>query len=122
MISSTYVPTLLELKEHPLTKSLRLVQPTFISYFNNPSEASIGGIVAAFSAGATFGAFGCALVADRYGRVWGLCVGAIIAIIGCALQAGAVHVNGRTTHDETAVAYGGAKSSSFGRFNPAAGL
>lgn len=72
--------------------SSTLVQPTFLSYFNNPSSSAIGGIVAAFSAGATFGAYGCAYIADPFGRLWGLRIGAVIAVIGIALQAGAVHV------------------------------
>ncbi|KAH8897313.1 general substrate transporter [Thozetella sp. PMI_491] len=72
--------------------SSTLVQPTFLTTFDNPSAPQIGGVVAAFSAGGAIGAYGCAFVADRYGRVKGLLVGAIIAIIGCALQAGAVHI------------------------------
>ncbi|KAL3483779.1 general substrate transporter [Aspergillus germanicus] len=72
--------------------SSTLVQPTFISYFDNPSSAQTGGIVAAFSAGATFGAYACSWVGDPHGRIWALRVGAVIAVIGCALQAGAVHV------------------------------
>jgi MFS family permease len=66
-----------------------------MSYFGMPSSSAIGGIVAAFSAGAIFGSFGCALVADRWGRVWGLRSGAVIAVIGVALQAGAVNVSCR---------------------------
>jgi MFS family permease len=69
-----------------------LVQPTFISYFNNPSSSATGGIVAAFSAGATFGAFGCAYIGDPFGRLWALRIGAVIAAVGCALQAGSVNV------------------------------
>lgn len=72
--------------------SSTLVQPTFLSYFHNPSQSSIGGIVAAFSAGATFGAFGCAYLADPLGRTRGLLIGALISILGCALQAGAAHI------------------------------
>ncbi|KXT11932.1 hypothetical protein AC579_8574 [Pseudocercospora musae] len=70
-----------------------LVQPTFLSYFDNPSPSSIGGVVAAFSAGACFGALSSALISDRYGRLWGLRIGSLIAVIGAALQAGAVHVS-----------------------------
>ncbi|PKS08643.1 hypothetical protein jhhlp_005032 [Lomentospora prolificans] len=69
-----------------------LVQPTFLSYFNNPTPSETGAVVAAFSAGGAIGAYGCAIVADRYGRVIGLLTGAIVAVIGAALQAGAVHI------------------------------
>lgn len=69
------------------------MQPAFLAYFKNPSSSATGGIVAAFSAGATFGAFGCAYIADPWGRVWALRIGAIIAVIGCALQAGAVNAS-----------------------------
>lgn len=69
-----------------------LVQPHFLAYFNNPTSSETGGIVAAFSAGATFGAFGCSYIGDPIGRVWALRIGAAIAVIGCALQAGSVHV------------------------------
>ncbi|KXS99945.1 hypothetical protein AC578_788 [Pseudocercospora eumusae] len=72
--------------------SSTLVQPTFLSYFDKPSPSSIGGVVAAFSAGACFGALSSALISDRYGRLWGLRIGSLIAVIGAALQAGAVHV------------------------------
>ena len=68
------------------------MQPSFLKYFHDPTPSAIGGIVAAFSAGATFGAFGCAYVADPIGRVWSLRIGAIIAVVGTALQAGSVHV------------------------------
>ncbi|KAM0260831.1 hypothetical protein ACHAQJ_002598 [Trichoderma viride] len=38
------------------------------------------------------------------------------------IEAGAVHINGMTVHDEAALPHGGAKSSGFGRFNSSAGL
>lgn len=72
--------------------SSTLVQPTFLSYFNHPSPSAIGGIVAAFSAGAIFGAFGCAYIVDPFGRLWGLRSGAFVAVVDMALQAGAVNV------------------------------
>lgn len=50
----------------------RLVQPTFITNFHNPSPSAIDGIVAAFSAGGAFGAYGCAIVADRFGCLFGV--------------------------------------------------
>lgn len=39
-----------------------------------------------------------------------------------AIESGAVHVNGMTVHDETALPHGGSKSSGFGRFNASRGL
>ena len=68
------------------------MQPSFLAYFNHPSSSAVGGIVAAFSAGSVFEAFGCAFIAGPFGRVWGLRIGACIAIVGCALQARAVNV------------------------------
>ncbi|KAK5992662.1 Vanillin dehydrogenase [Cladobotryum mycophilum] len=38
------------------------------------------------------------------------------------IEAGAVHINSPTTHDEPALPHGGFKSSGFGKFNSAAGL
>lgn len=76
-----------------------LIQPSFIEYFNEPSTSEVGGIVSAFSAGACVGAYGCAIIADRYGRVIGLLTGAIVAVIGTGLQAGAVNVSGATGGD-----------------------
>ncbi|KAI5480262.1 hypothetical protein MNV49_001221 [Pseudohyphozyma bogoriensis] len=74
------------------TPHFLLVSPTFLSYFDNPSSAKTGGIVSSFSAGATVGAFGCALIADRFGRIWGFFTGACVVILGCALQTGAVNI------------------------------
>ncbi|EME82082.1 uncharacterized protein MYCFIDRAFT_139011, partial [Pseudocercospora fijiensis CIRAD86] len=67
-------------------------QPSFLSYFDKPSPSAIGGIVSAFAAGACFGALSSALITDRHGRLWGLRIGSLIAVIGAAFQAGAVHV------------------------------
>ena len=38
------------------------------------------------------------------------------------IETGAVHINGMTVHDETALPHGGAKNSGFGRFNGKEGL
>ncbi|KAM0753421.1 general substrate transporter [Meredithblackwellia eburnea MCA 4105] len=72
--------------------SSTIAQPSFLEYFKNPGAAKIGGIVSSFSAGATIGAFGCSLIVDRFGRVKGLLSGALVVILGVALQAGAVSV------------------------------
>jgi MFS family permease len=72
--------------------SSTLVQPAFLAYFKNPSPSAIGGIVSAFSAGGTIGAFGAALIGDPFGRLWGLRSGCMIAILGVALQAGARNI------------------------------
>lgn len=39
-----------------------------------------------------------------------------------SIETGAVHINSKTVHDETALPHGGAKSSGYGRFNAALGL
>ncbi|KAF7556636.1 hypothetical protein G7046_g6237 [Stylonectria norvegica] len=38
------------------------------------------------------------------------------------IESGAVHINGMTVHDETALPHGGVKSSGYGRFNASDGL
>ncbi|PNY29229.1 Vanillin dehydrogenase [Tolypocladium capitatum] len=38
------------------------------------------------------------------------------------IEAGAVHINGMTVHDETVLPHGGTKASGYGRFNGARGL
>ncbi|KAG6022694.1 hypothetical protein E4U41_002206 [Claviceps citrina] len=38
------------------------------------------------------------------------------------IETGAVHINGMTVHDESALPHGGAKSSGYGRFNTCSGL
>jgi acyl-CoA reductase-like NAD-dependent aldehyde dehydrogenase len=39
-----------------------------------------------------------------------------------AIETGAVHINGMSIHDESALPHGGAKASGYGRFNAAHGL
>ncbi|OLL22601.1 High-affinity glucose transporter [Neolecta irregularis DAH-3] len=63
-----------------------LVQETFISKFNLSSSQE-GGIVSVFAAGAFFGAAMAGWLADRYGRVRTIFIGAVICTNGCALQA-----------------------------------
>lgn len=72
--------------------SSTLIQPTFLDYFDDPSPSATGGIVATFAAGGCVGSLGTAWLADPLGRVWSMRIGAVIAVIGCALQAGAVHL------------------------------
>ena len=69
-----------------------LVQPDFIQEFNNPSPAMQGGIVSSFSGGAFVGAAFAGYLADKISRKRTIMVGAVIAIVGCAIQTGAVHV------------------------------
>jgi acyl-CoA reductase-like NAD-dependent aldehyde dehydrogenase len=38
------------------------------------------------------------------------------------IKSGAVHINGMSVHDETALPYGGFKKSAYGRFNGLEGL
>lgn len=73
--------------------SSTLVQPRFLAYFDNPSPSKIGGVVSVFSAGGGIGALFCPYLADPFGRLWAFRIGAVTAVIGAALQAGAVHVS-----------------------------
>lgn len=72
--------------------SSTIAQPFFISYMGEPTESERGGIVSAFTGGAILGALSISYLADILGRKMTVFVGAIISIIGCALQAGAVNV------------------------------
>ncbi|KAF4505437.1 hypothetical protein G6O67_007387 [Ophiocordyceps sinensis] len=38
------------------------------------------------------------------------------------IETGAVHINGKTVHDEAVLPHGGAKASGYGRFNSTRGL
>lgn len=67
-----------------------IAQPRFVAYFNNPSDTVDGGIVSSFQGGAIAGTMVTFLAADRLGRKKTIALGAAIATLGCALQAGAV--------------------------------
>ncbi|KAK9242454.1 hypothetical protein V1506DRAFT_571570 [Lipomyces tetrasporus] len=67
-----------------------IAQPEFISYFNNPTGALLGGIVSSYAAGAAIGCVYTTL-GDRIGRKWTIHVGAVIALDGSLLQTAAVN-------------------------------
>ncbi|QIW99101.1 hypothetical protein AMS68_004619 [Peltaster fructicola] len=62
---------------------------SFTSYFNNPDDATTGGVVSAFQGGAVLGTIFNMLLAHRLGRKRTIFVGALVSVIGSALQSGA---------------------------------
>lgn len=69
-----------------------IAQTNFIKVFKNPSPASQGGIVSAYTGGAVVGCVVVYYIGDRLGRKRSIFIGAWTAILGCALQAGAVNI------------------------------
>jgi MFS family permease len=69
-----------------------IAQPEFIAYFNNPSDNVVGGVVSSFQGGAILGTAITFVVADKLGRKKSIALGALIATIGCAIQAGALNM------------------------------
>jgi MFS family permease len=65
---------------------------TFKDYFGNPSGTVTGGIVSSFQGGAILGTMINMVGADWLGRKKTVFVGAIVSVLGCALQAGAVNM------------------------------
>ncbi|KAF8556197.1 sugar transporter [Imleria badia] len=61
----------------------------FTTFFHNPSNAMIGAVVSTFNGGCFFGAMGAAWTNDKWGRKRSIQIGAVWALCGCALQAGA---------------------------------
>ncbi|KAK3072855.1 hypothetical protein LTR53_006041 [Teratosphaeriaceae sp. CCFEE 6253] len=72
--------------------SSTIVQPYFTQYMGTPTAAQTGGIVSSFTGGAVLGAASISYLADRLGRKRTVFVGAVISVIGCALQGGAVNL------------------------------
>ncbi|KAL2789126.1 sugar transporter [Aspergillus keveii] len=72
--------------------SSSIAQPHFIEYMDDPDSAARGGIVSSFTGGAILGALSVSFLADKYGRKMTVFIGAIISIIGSALQGGAANV------------------------------
>ncbi|KAG2414442.1 hypothetical protein HFD88_003633 [Aspergillus terreus] len=72
--------------------SSSIAQPHFIEYMGEPSAAERGGIVSSFTGGAILGALSISFLADRFGRRMTVFIGAIISVIGSALQGGAANV------------------------------
>lgn len=62
------------------------------NYFGTPAGATLGIFNAAYPLGGILGVFVISPAADRFGRRWGLAVGAAITIVGAALQAAAVNI------------------------------
>jgi len=69
-----------------------IAQPHFVTYFNKPNDNVVGGIVSSFQGGAILGTIITFFTADKLGRKKTIALGALIATIGCALQAGAVNM------------------------------
>jgi MFS family permease len=57
-----------------------------------PTNSEVGGIVSSFTGGAILGAASVAWLADALGRKKSVFVGAVISVIGCALQGGAANL------------------------------
>ncbi|TLD10907.1 hypothetical protein PgNI_06553 [Pyricularia grisea] len=57
------------------------------NYFGTPTGATLGIFNAAYPLGGIVGVFFISPVADRWGRRWGLCLGAVVSLIGAVLQA-----------------------------------
>jgi len=66
-----------------------IAQPRFIKYFNNPSDNVAGGVVSSFQGGAILGTMINFFTGDKLGRKRSIAFGSLLAVIGCALQAGA---------------------------------
>jgi len=64
----------------------------FHSYFDNPGPNITGAVVSVFAGGAFFGALLAGETADRLGRKRTIQLGSLIAVVGCAIQTGAVHI------------------------------
>ncbi|OCT46895.1 hypothetical protein CLCR_02563 [Cladophialophora carrionii] len=69
-----------------------IAMPTFDAYFGDPSTTVVGGIVSAFLGGSIAGTLFNMVFADMLGRKRVVLIAALIAVLGCALQAGAVKV------------------------------
>ncbi len=73
-----------------------LAQPSFISYFKLDTRANSaqlqGAINGLFQAGGLVGTLSCTATADFLGRRKALFVGAVVSLIGDALQAGSVNI------------------------------
>lgn len=69
-----------------------IAQTEFITYFNRPNDNLTGGIVSSFQGGAILGTIITFFTADKLGRKKTIALGALLATIGCALQAGAVNM------------------------------
>ncbi|KAF4983530.1 hypothetical protein FZEAL_1065 [Fusarium zealandicum] len=64
----------------------------FTAKFGDDPKA-IGAVVSVFTGGAFFGAMFAGPVGDRLGRKWTIFIGAVIFLVGGALQTAAMHIN-----------------------------
>lgn len=73
-----------------------LAQPSFVSYFHLDTRSNSaqlqGAINGLFQSGGLVGTLSCTATADFLGRRKALFVGAIVSLIGGALQAGSVNI------------------------------
>ncbi|GFF43538.1 high-affinity glucose transporter [Aspergillus udagawae] len=69
-----------------------LEQEAFVHHFHHPSDAATGGIVSSYNGGAILGSIAVPYICDPFGRRPVMFVGALLAALGAALQAGAVHI------------------------------
>ncbi|GAQ04277.1 high-affinity glucose transporter [Aspergillus lentulus] len=69
-----------------------LQQEAFLQHFNHPSDAATGGIVSSYNGGAILGSIAVPYICDPFGRRPVMFVGALLAALGAALQAGAMHI------------------------------
>jgi len=65
----------------------------FQVYFHNPGVNITGAIVSTFAGGCFFGAAAAGSLATRIGRKRTIQLGALVAVLGCSLQAGARNVS-----------------------------
>lgn len=72
--------------------SSTIVQLFFEADMGTPTASQTGGIVSSFTGGAILGALSIAWLADILGRKMTVFVGGSVAVLGCALQAGAVNI------------------------------
>ncbi|ORY79726.1 general substrate transporter [Leucosporidium creatinivorum] len=69
-----------------------MVQRTFVAYFDNPTPAQKGAIVACFQVGALLGSLGVGFASDRLGRRRTIFLGSLFGILGGAIMCGAAHI------------------------------
>ncbi|OJJ51676.1 hypothetical protein ASPZODRAFT_148918 [Penicilliopsis zonata CBS 506.65] len=71
-----------------------IAQKAFLARFGSPtlSDAVAGAIVSSYTGGAILGSLSVSVLCDAYGRRAVICLGALLATLGAALQAGAASI------------------------------